>query len=120
MVPLTYIINTSILTGKFPQGWKLAKIIPLHKKGDKKSLRNYLPVALLCVPGMILERVVALQIEDYFEKNKLFGKFQFGFRRGKSTIFELLKLFDTLLEAKEEKNEIILLLYDLSSEFDTV
>ena len=92
----------------------------MHKKGDKKSVRNYRPVSLLCFAGMILERVVALQIEDYFEKNNLFGKFQFGFRRGKSTISGLLTLFDTILEAKEEKTEIILLLYDLSSAFDTV
>ena len=41
VVPLTYIINYSIKTGKFPTEWKLAKVIPLHKKGDKRSLNNY-------------------------------------------------------------------------------
>ena len=60
-------------------------------------------------------------IEEYFfERNELLGKFQFGFRRNKSTISELLTLFDTLLEAKEEKKEILILLYDLSAAFDTV
>ena len=33
-VPLTYMINFSILTGKYPSNWKIAKIVPLHKKGD--------------------------------------------------------------------------------------
>ena len=33
---------------------------------------------------------------------------------------ELLTLFDTLLEAKEKKKEVALLLYDLSAAFDTV
>ena len=51
VVPLTYIINYSIVTGKYPT--------------------NYRPVALLAVAGMILEKVVALQIEEYFEKNNL-------------------------------------------------
>ena len=120
VVPLTYIINSSILQGKYPTNWKVAKVVPLHKKGDRKSLKNYRPVALLSVAGMILERVVALQIEKFFESNRLFGSFQFGFRNKKSTISEMLTVFDTLLEAKEKKKEILLILYDLSSAFDTV
>ena len=96
-VPLTYLVNTSILTGKFPTSWKISKVVPLHKKGDKVTLKNYSPVALLSVPGMVLERVVAIQIEEYFETNKLLGLFQFGFRRNRSTISELLTLFDTIL-----------------------
>ena len=97
VVPLTYMINHSILTGKFPTKWKIAKVIPLHKKGDKRELKNYRPVALLSVPGMVLERIVAIQVEDYFEKNKLLGTFQFGFRRHKNTTTELLTLFDKIL-----------------------
>ena len=37
-VPLSYIINLSLDTGRFPQEWKAAKIIPLHKSGSTKSL----------------------------------------------------------------------------------
>ena len=120
VVPLTYIINSSILTGKYPTNWKIAKVIPLLKKGDKTEMKNYRPVAHLSVPGMSLERVVAIQIENYFEDNKLLGSFQFGFRKNKSTITELLMLFDTILSAKEKKKEILVLLYDLSAAFDTV
>jgi hypothetical protein len=69
---------------------------------------------------MILEKVVALQIDEFFEKNNLLGKFQFGFRRNNSTISELLTLFDTLLEVKEMGKEILIILYDLSAAFDTV
>ena len=79
VIPLTYIINTSILTRKFPTNWKIAKVIPLYKKGDKKVLKNYRSVSLLSVAGMVLEKVVAMQIEDFFEENKLFapcGNFQ--------------------------------------------
>ena len=120
VVPLTFNINSSIVTGKFPSNWKVAKVVPLHKKGDRKALQNYRPVALLCTPGMILERVIALQIEKFFENNELFGKFQFGFRNKKSTISEMLTVFDSLLEAKDMEKEILVVLYDLSSAFDTV
>ena len=40
VVPLTYIVNYSILTGKYPSRWKISKIFPLHKKGDRGSLKN--------------------------------------------------------------------------------
>ena len=110
--PLNYIINTSILTGKYPTNWKVAKVIPLHKKDDKKLMKNYRPISLLSVPGMALEKIVALQIEEFFEENSILGSFQFGFQRNENTISELLTVFDTLLEAKELKKEIIVLLYD--------
>ena len=115
VVPLTYMINFSILTGKFPTNWKIAKVVPLHKKGDKKLLKNYRPVSLLPVAGMVLEKVVALQIEEFFEKNGLLGSFQFGFRKNKSTVTELLTMFDKILEAKNRKKEVSVLLYDLPS-----
>ena len=79
--PLTTIINKSIEEGRFPEEWKIAKVFPLHKKGDRTDVSNYRPVALLVVPSMVLERVVAIQMENFFEDNNLLGDFQFGFRR---------------------------------------
>ena len=105
VVPLTYMINFSIITGKYPTDWKVSKVIPLHKKGNKKFMKNYRPVSLLPVSGMILEKIVALQIEDFFEENKLLGSFQFGFRKKRSTISKLLTLFDTLLRQKKGKRK---------------
>ena len=67
-----------------------------------------------------MEKVVAVQMERYFEENDLLGAYQFGFRKRKSTISELIQLFDTILDAKDKRKEIILVLYDLSAAFDTV
>ena len=120
IAPLRYIINTTILNGQFPDKWKEAKVIPIFKKGDRSLLKNYRPVSLLSVPGMVLEKIVQDQITRFFEDNKLFGDFQFGFRQHKSTITELITLFESLLEAMQENKEIALLMYDLSAAFDTV
>ena len=119
-VPLTFIVNTSIRNSEYPSYWKIAKMIALYKKGNRLEIKNYRPVSLLCVAGMVLERVIAIQIEEYFESNNLLGAFQFGFRKYKSTISELLTLFDSLLEGKENRKEIMIILYDLSAAFDTV
>ena len=53
VAPLTWIINSSIVNGTFPSQWKQACVTPLHKRADRFQLKNYRPVALLSVPGMI-------------------------------------------------------------------
>ena len=77
-------------------------------------------MALLCVAGMVLEKIVADQIESYFEKNRLLGEYQFGFRRNKSTVSEMLTLYETLQEAKDQGLHSLVILYDLSAAFDTI
>lgn len=35
------IFNNSIRSGIFPDMWKVAKVTPVHKKGDKECMDNY-------------------------------------------------------------------------------
>ena len=81
-------------------------------------MKNYRPVSLISVPGMVLERVMGIQMEEYVEKNEILQDFQFGFRKGKSCISELLTLFSKLMKVKEQGKVISLLLFDLSAAFD--
>ena len=85
ITPITRIVNTSILTGTFPEDWKLAKVIPILKKGDSKEKSNYRPISILPVTSKILEETVRQQVSRYFEKNNLFPKHQHGFRPKWST-----------------------------------
>ena len=34
---LTYLFNLSMRTGKIPSSWKLANVVPVFKKGNKKT-----------------------------------------------------------------------------------
>ena len=77
-VPLTWIINKSIVDKEFPEYWKEAIVKPLHKKGPKNDLKNFRPVSLLCVSGMILEAVIKEQIQNFLEQTGKLGNFQFG------------------------------------------
>jgi hypothetical protein len=43
-IPFTNIYNASLESGIFPDKLKIAKIVPVHKKGDAKDVQNYRPV----------------------------------------------------------------------------
>ena len=45
--PLELIFHSCIKHGKFPNEWKMANVVPVHKKSDKQILKNYWPVSLV-------------------------------------------------------------------------
>ena len=45
--PVTDICNLSISLNKFPSPFKLAKVKPVFKKGQKTNVSNYRPISLL-------------------------------------------------------------------------
>ena len=77
---LTYLINRAILEHRVPTQWKKAKIIPLHKNGNKDLPNNYRPISLLPVVSKILERVVHNQLSIYLQRCNLLAIEQSGFR----------------------------------------
>lgn len=46
----------------FPDRWKTAKIIAVHKKGEKIQIRNYRPISLLNKFSKIFERIIFRKI----------------------------------------------------------
>ncbi len=68
---LTFIIDTSLTTGVFPQVWKHALVIPLFKKGDQESVNNYRPLSLLPILSKIVEKLVSNQLLDFLLKHNL-------------------------------------------------
>ena len=60
--PLTLIINQTLTSGIFPDTLKIAKIIPLFKKGDKTLLENYRPVVSTASEPIILRNLRHLNL----------------------------------------------------------
>ena len=56
--PLYLIFKNCLRSNSFPDVWKKANVIPVHKKGDKQVLENYLPVSLLPVCGKTFEKLI--------------------------------------------------------------
>ena len=117
---ITYLINFSLKSGIFPKQWKLAKIIPIHKSGDKESPSNYRPISILPCVSKILERIVQRQILAYLHKNNILSPAQSGFRPKHSTVTTLLKVTDDWLHAIDKKEYTGAVFVDLKKAFDTV
>ena len=56
--PLQIIQKSCLDRGKFPQEWKKANSVPVHKKNDKQLVKNYRPVSLLPKCGNIFELIL--------------------------------------------------------------
>ena len=66
--PLSLIYNMSYKTGLIPDEWKLAHVVPVHKKGCKASVDNYRPISLTCLVMKIFEKLIRDEIMSICEK----------------------------------------------------
>ena len=117
---MTTTVNQSLTTGIFPDNLKLAKVIPLFKKGDPTSINNYRPISLLPALSNIFEHVIYNQINNYFTLNNLYYEGQYGFRSKHSTELAALDIIDTITSRMEKGNIPITIYLDLSEAFDTL
>ena len=119
---ITFVINESFNSGCFPEKFKLANIVPILKglKCDSDVLNNYRPIANLRFFAKTLERMAALQLQRYLNDHELHAKFQSGYRSFHSVETALLRITNDVLLTLDKGEEVILVLLDFSSAFDTI
>ena len=117
---LTHIINLSISKSEFPLLWKLAKVVPLLKKGDPLIAKNYRPVALLPIFSKILEKAVFQQLVEYLDQNNLLSPDHHGSRQGHNTATALTQMYDQWLDQVDDGMILGVMMIPLSAAFDMV
>lgn len=65
-VSLTTIFEESLRKTKFPDTWKKANSVALHKKKDKNLLKNYRPISLLPILSRIFGIVMCSFLQSGF------------------------------------------------------
>ena len=75
--------NTSC-ESQFQGLWNLARITAIDRGRDNSEKSNYRPISILSVILRLLEKLIAIQLYQYMNKN-MFSSNQFGFRRINST-----------------------------------
>ena len=89
-LPLKLLFETALKEKKLADMWKLANVVPVHKKEEKNLLKNYRPMSLHPIFSKIFERVIYNYSFNHFLSNKLFTPSQSGLLPGDSCIAQLL------------------------------
>jgi hypothetical protein len=113
------LINETLQSNTFPNALKLARVIPIFKKGDKTNMNNYRPIALLPALSKVLEKVINKQINKKLDDLHLIDDNQYGFRSGHSTEDAVVKFIDYIERAKKEHKHVISIHIDVSKAFDS-
>ena len=77
--PMWIRVNTSIETGQFPDSWKVARVTPILKDGEKTNKSNYRPISVLPAISRLFEKLVSDQLYNHMNENGQFSNDQSGF-----------------------------------------
>lgn len=80
----------------------------------------YRPISLLCACVKVLEHIIFKHISVFIESNGLIDSRQHGFRRGLSTVTQLLEMVHDLAISLDNQNQIDILFLDFEKAFDRV
>ena len=88
---LLFMFNTSLETGLFPETWKIARITPIFKDGDRSCKANHHPIYVVPVIARLFEMLVFNQLYRYLNGGGFLYQGQSAYRKLHSTIACLLK-----------------------------
>lgn len=90
----------------WPQNFKTAKVIPILKAGKPATdPSSYQPISLLNATGKLLEKLVHFRLIKFIEEKNLLPNFQFGFRKGHSTVYQAAKIKQFIERKKSATNQ---------------
>ena len=119
-LPLSEIFQRSISTGDVPNDWKKANITCIFKKGNKQEPGNYRPVSLTSVLCKLLEGNIKEEVMNHLSRHNLLSDSQFGFRKNRSTILQLLTVMEDWTDALDNNLQVDTVYLDFKKAFDSV
>ncbi|GIY20445.1 putative RNA-directed DNA polymerase from transposon BS [Caerostris extrusa] len=77
--------------GRLPRQWKTAIVVPIRKPNkDASCMGSYRPIALTCMTCKLMERIILRRITFHLMNRNMLPQEQYGFRKGHSTIDQIL------------------------------
>ena len=99
-IPLSYITNSSIIQGDFPEELKLAKVIPIYKADNEQHIQNYRPISV--------------------NANSILYEKQFGFRQRHATSHAIMTLVEKVTKALDTGKIVVGVYLDIRKAFDSI
>lgn len=101
-----------------PHSWLSSTIIPVPKKGDLSLATNYRGISLLPIAAKIYNKLILNRIRPFLDP--ILRMNQNGFRKGRSTLSQILTLRRVLEEARNYNIDAVLVFVDFKKAFDSV
>ena len=102
-----YIFNLSFTTGIVPDLIKIAKVVPVYKKGERNVPGNYRPISLLSIFDKIVDKLMYKHLLMFLEMNDILYEYQFGFRKNYSTSQAVMEVLDNIYQSCDNSETTI-------------
>ena len=117
---LTYLFNSCMLSGTFPDELKIARVTPLFKSGNRNLMSNYRPISILPTVSKIFEKLIHVRIYQFLDENQVLYSYQFGFRKAHSTVHAIQTAIHSVTKALDTSYQCMGIFIDFSKAFDTI
>ena len=108
-------------SGMIPQEWKHALINPILKPGkNPRSPESYRPISLTATLCKIMEKMVTKRLTWYLESKRILSKAQTGFRKGKNTMDQIIKIHNQIHRHINSKGHTIGVFLDFEKAYDLI
>ena len=100
--PLTLLFDNCLASGEFPNVLKkvlFQDVVPVHKKGDKRLIKNYRPVSLLPICGKLMEKLMFNLIFNFIDTRNMLLVHLSGFRPADSRVHQLISIVRDIYNA---------------------
>lgn len=119
--PLFLLFNSILKDGNFPESWNCSLITPLHKSGSINDPTNYRGIAVSNTLSKVFIKILTNRLDTHMSENKLWSKFQGGFKKNIRTEDNIFILNTLITECIKNKNESLYVCFvDFSKFFDTI
>jgi hypothetical protein len=111
-------MNLILRLGIYPPAWKVTRVTPIPKGGDKTSVEEHRPIAILSASAKVFEilvyQVVLKQIQPFICNQ------QHGFRPGRSVNTNLLTLVEYISGSLDKGKQVEVLYLDYRKALDRI
>ncbi|KAG6459263.1 hypothetical protein O3G_MSEX011283 [Manduca sexta] len=118
---LAAIFNAAFQKCIFPEAWKEAVVIGIHKPGKPASSpTSYRPISLLSSLGKLYERIVHNRLKIVAHLHNLLPPEQFGFRSRHNCVHQVLRITEHVYNKRRYNRPTGAIFFDVEKAFDKV
>ena len=94
-------------TQQWPQDWKRSVFTPVPRKGNAKKCSNYCTIALISHTCKVMLKILQTRFQQYM--NRELSDVQAGFRKGRGTRDQIVKICWIIKKARVPEKHLFLL-----------